>query len=176
MDHSMKATRTSENFSFRDEALQDTKPKVKMTESVTPAESAPTTTAVRKNNNNNSSAPPQTQHPALATLQTPRISTEDPPPAYSERPAHIPDIQSKPHHHGKKPYKGFPTQEAYLAALHEWAQTQKYLPVGENGVAGFYGTTTLEEYARKEPKVTMGVGSAFKRTMRRRKEEGGVRR
>ncbi|KAI7312961.1 hypothetical protein KC326_g5705, partial [Hortaea werneckii] len=122
-----------------------------MPESVTPAETASTTTVVRKTNDN---ASPQTQHPSsLANLQAPRISTEDPPPAYSEQPAHIPDDQSKPHDEGEKSYKGFPTQEAYLAALHEWAETQKYLPVGDNGVTGFYGDMTLEEYARREPKV-----------------------
>ncbi|KAI7522521.1 hypothetical protein KC331_g19191 [Hortaea werneckii] len=170
----MEATGTSDNSSFRDEASQDTYLKGIMTESVTTPESASTTTVMRNKNNNDS---PQTQRPSLATLQEPRTSTEDPPPAYSAQPDHKLNGHIKPHHnHGNKSYKGFPTQEAYLAALHEWAETQKYLPVGDNGVEGFYGTTTLEEYARKEPKVEVGFGSALRRKMgwRRRKEgEGG---
>lgn len=172
--HNMEATRTAHNFSFRDKASQDTNPKGTMTESVTPSESASTTTVVRNKTNN---ASPQTQHPSsLATLPTPRISTEDPPPAYSAQPTHTPNGHTNPHHnHGNKSYKGFPTQEAYLAALHEWAETQKYLPVGDNGVTGFYGTKTLEEYARREPKVEVGFGSALRRKMgwRRRRKEGG---
>ncbi|KAI7232954.1 hypothetical protein KC330_g5627 [Hortaea werneckii] len=164
----MEATGTSYNSSVRDEASQDTNPKETMTDSVTPPESTSTTTVMRNKNNN---APPPSQHPSsLATLPTPRISTEDPPPAYSAQPDHTTNGHIKPHHnHGEKSYKGFPTQEAYLAALHEWAETQKYLPVGDNGVEGFYGTTTLEEYARKEPKVEVGFGSTLRRKMKWRR-------
>lgn len=177
INHKMEATRTSHNFSSRDEALRDRNPKGTMTESVTPPACASTTTVVRNNNVNNAppTPPPHTPSPPLATLQAPRISTEDPPPAYSERPDHTPNEQCKPRSHGNEPYKGFPTQEAYLSALHEWAETKKYLPVGDNGVTGFYGTTTLEEYARKEPKVEVGVRSALRRKMRRLNEGGGGR-
>ncbi|KAI6871658.1 hypothetical protein KC338_g2520 [Hortaea werneckii] len=140
-----------------------------MADSETLSESASTMTIIRDNNQNN--APPRPESLSIATLQAPRISTEDPPPAYTEQPTHISDNESKPHDH-RKSYKGFPSQEAYLAALNEWAETQKYLPVGDNGVTGFYGEKTLEEYARKEPKGEMGVGEVLRRKMRWRRGDG----
>ncbi|RMZ15492.1 hypothetical protein D0860_01597 [Hortaea werneckii] len=140
-----------------------------MADSETLSESASTMTIIRDNNQHN--APPRTQTPSLATSKPPKITTEDPPPAYTEQPTHISDDKSKPHNHGNS-YKGFPSQKAYLAALNEWAETQKYLPVGDNGVTGFYGEKTLEEYARKGPKGEVGVGEVLRRKMRWRKGEG----
>lgn len=164
----MEETRTSCNSSVHDKDSRITNLKETTTDLVTPRESSASLTIVGEKKNN---APAQTQHTSLATLQDPRTSTEDPPPAYSEEPAHIYDNQCKLHDH-RNTYKGFPSREAYLAALNEWAETQKYLPVGDNGVTGFYGATTLEEYARKEAKVEMSLGSALWRKMRRRKKEG----
>ncbi|RMY94209.1 hypothetical protein D0861_01473 [Hortaea werneckii] len=150
----MEETRTSCNSSVHDKDSRITNLKETTTDSVTPPESSTSFIIVGEKKNN---APAQTQQTSLATLQNPRTSTEDPPPAYSEKPAHIPDDQCEVHDH-RTSYRGFPSQQAYLAALNEWAETQKYLPVGDNGVTGFYGETTLEEHGRREPKVEMGLG------------------
>jgi len=44
-----------------------------------------------------------------------------------------------------KPYKGFPSEEAYLAALRAWAEEQKYFKI-DTQLTGFYGTKTSEYY------------------------------
>ncbi|KAI7114028.1 hypothetical protein KC343_g18223 [Hortaea werneckii] len=165
----MEATTTSQNSSVHDKISRLTNGKDTVADSETLSESASTMTIIVDNNQNN--APPRPEGPSIATLQVPRISIEDPPPAYTEQPAPLSDNESKHHNHGNS-YKGFPSQEAYLAALNEWAETQKYLPVGDNGVTGFYGEKTLEEYARKEEKGEIGFGEALRRKMRRRRGDG----
>ncbi|GAB1726559.1 hypothetical protein NU195Hw_g2484t1 [Hortaea werneckii] len=165
----MEATITSHDPSVHDKHSQDPDAKETMADSLAPSDPAKMITIIEDNDQNN--APPRTETPSLATLRAPRISTEDPPPAYTERPVSLSNDESKLHNHGNS-YKGFPSQEAYLAALNEWAEAQKYLPVGDNGVTGFYGEKTLEEYARKEPKGEMGFGEALRKKMRWRKGDG----
>lgn len=53
-------------------------------------------------------------------------------------------------------YRGaYASEEAYLAALRKWASSKQYYQPGElshdgdNGLVGFYGPTTLEEYAAR---------------------------
>lgn len=41
-------------------------------------------------------------------------------------------------------YRGFPTQEAYLQALQEWAEEKMYHESGEQ-LVGFYGTKTVDQ-------------------------------
>ena len=62
-----------------------------------------------------------------------------------------------------KPYKGFPSEEAYLEALREWAETKKYVNY-DTSLVGFYGQTSMQELASR-PKMELGL----KRKMRERK-------
>jgi hypothetical protein len=61
-------------------------------------------------------------------------------------------------------YRGFPSREAYLEALEEWADSQRYYEP-ETSLRGFYGETTLESYASR-PKHEFGIT----RWLRERKE------
>ena len=45
-------------------------------------------------------------------------------------------------------YRGFPTHEAYLAALQEWVDSKLYFETDKQ-LRGWYGTKTKEEYLSK---------------------------
>ncbi|KAK5729884.1 hypothetical protein LTR17_011523 [Elasticomyces elasticus] len=64
-----------------------------------------------------------------------------------------------------QPYKGFPSEAHYLAALHAWAEGKKYIEPTETSLYGFYGHTSLQEYASKPPMET-----GLRRKWRARKE------
>jgi hypothetical protein len=69
-----------------------------------------------------------------------------------------------------RPYRGFPSEEAYLDALREWAESKKYI-YHETALNGFYGHTTMAEYASR-PKIEMSLGIKEKwRARKARKEE-----
>lgn len=70
-----------------------------------------------------------------------------------------------------QPYRGFPSEEAYLAALQEWADSKKYLEPG-TGLFGFYGNVTSEEYARR-PRVELGLRRKVKGWRAKRRGVGG---
>lgn len=76
-----------------------------------------------------------------------------------------------------QPYRGFPSEAAYLAALQEWADSKKYVEPGM-GLVGFYGRVTSEEYARK-PRVELGLSRKVRGWRRKRRgeseEEEGTR-
>jgi len=61
----------------------------------------------------------------------------------------------------QRPYRGFPSEAAYLAALHDWAESKKYIQTGEGALYGFYGDTTMEEYAAR-PKIELGLKKKWK--------------
>ena len=64
-----------------------------------------------------------------------------------------------------QPYRGFPSEAHYLAALNAWADEQKYIrPVGTE-LVGFFGHTSLQEYADRAP-----LESGLRRKWRARKE------
>lgn len=44
--------------------------------------------------------------------------------------------------------RGFKSREAYLAALHEFAESKQYMPVGDHTLYGVYGGETMD--ARKQ--------------------------
>ncbi|KIV86005.1 hypothetical protein PV11_01648 [Exophiala sideris] len=46
-------------------------------------------------------------------------------------------------------YRGFPSRQAYLEALREWAEEQLYYEA-DQPLVGFYGTQTTEEILRKQ--------------------------
>lgn len=62
--------------------------------------------------------------------------------------------------HTPQPYKGFPSEEHYLAALHEWAESKKYVEP-DTTLVGYYGQTTMEEYANR-PRVELGIRRKLK--------------
>eukprot|EP00918_Siedleckia_nematoides_P005419 GHVU01011948.1.p1 GENE.GHVU01011948.1~~GHVU01011948.1.p1 ORF type:complete len:169 (-),score=22.48 GHVU01011948.1:323-829(-) len=66
-----------------------------------------------------------------------------------------------------QPYRGFPSEEHYMAALREWAESKKYLQQDQTQLIGFYGDKTLQEYADK-PKME---GLGLRRKWKARKEE-----
>lgn len=68
-----------------------------------------------------------------------------------------------------QPYRGFPSQAAYLNALQQWAETKKYVEPTQTGLKGFYGETTMEEYAAR-PKAFQGEGLGLRKAWRKRKE------
>ncbi|CAK4031137.1 Hypothetical predicted protein [Lecanosticta acicola] len=64
------------------------------------------------------------------------------------------------HRQRQQRYKGFPSEEAYLAALREWVESKKYIQTDATMV-GYYGTTTMDEYASR-PKVELGWSRRWK--------------
>jgi hypothetical protein len=59
-----------------------------------------------------------------------------------------------------QPYKGFASEAEYLAALHAWAETKKYVQP-DSGLVGFYGRTTVEELANR-PRTEFGLRKLLK--------------
>ncbi|TKA25562.1 hypothetical protein B0A50_05423 [Salinomyces thailandicus] len=115
---------------------------------------------------------------ATTPTRTPRPSSDQPPPYHNQRPNTLPSPFQQPQPQPQpqpqqqqqpQPYKGFPSQQAYLTALQDWAESKKYIQVGDNGLTGFYGTTTMEQYASK-PKVEIGLGLGLRRKLRARRE------
>lgn len=66
-----------------------------------------------------------------------------------------------------QPYRGFPSEAHYLAALRAWAEEKKYIRY-DTGLKGFYGERTVEEYA-SQPPVSLGIREKW----RARKEKRG---
>nr|POF17524.1 hypothetical protein CFP56_12938 [Quercus suber] len=73
-----------------------------------------------------------------------------------------------------QPYKGFPSEAHYLAALHAWAETKKYLEP-EKMLVGWYGEKTMEEYA-SAPKLELGLRKKWKARKEAKQEAKNVRR
>ncbi|KAF2772265.1 hypothetical protein EJ03DRAFT_324692 [Teratosphaeria nubilosa] len=62
-----------------------------------------------------------------------------------------------------RPYRGFPSEAHYLAALHAWANNKKYLEPTDTTLYGFYGERTMEEYNRgKQPIQGLGLRKKWK--------------
>ncbi|KAK3113012.1 hypothetical protein LTR53_010130, partial [Teratosphaeriaceae sp. CCFEE 6253] len=99
--------------------------------------------------------------------RTPRARSPAPSLEYAEDRFRIPagqrrDTIADP---SPQPYRGFPSEAHYLAALHAWADQQKYVnPVGTE-LVGFYGHTSLQEYASRPP-----LESGLRRKWKARKE------
>ncbi|TKA68162.1 hypothetical protein B0A55_07439 [Friedmanniomyces simplex] len=69
-----------------------------------------------------------------------------------------------------QPYRGFPSEAHYLAALHAWADQQKYIEPGTTALYGFYGHQSLQDYASKPP-MEIGIRRKW-RARREAKREG----
>ena len=70
-----------------------------------------------------------------------------------------------------RPYKGFPSEAAYLAALHEWAEEKKYITPNTQ-LFGFYGHTTMSDYASKpRPQMSMDLKKKWRERKARKEEQ-----
>ncbi|OAP60314.1 hypothetical protein AYL99_05316 [Fonsecaea erecta] len=65
------------------------------------------------------------------------------------RPASIFSAQSIDTLVADQSYRGFPSEQAYLDALKEWAQSKMYYESDEQ-LQGFYGTNTLDDILSKQ--------------------------
>lgn len=68
-------------------------------------------------------------------------------------------------------YKGFPSKAHYLAALNAWAESKRYLEPSDSTIPGYYGQTTMEDYAQR-PRIEFGISS----WKRQRKEKRDAKR
>jgi hypothetical protein len=69
-----------------------------------------------------------------------------------------------------RPYRGFPSQEAYLAALLEFGREKQYFET-EQRLIGFYGTKTVEDRLREGGGHRSKSKAARKAEKERRKSE-----
>ncbi|PIA99047.1 hypothetical protein CB0940_03345 [Cercospora beticola] len=110
---------------------------------------------------------PSPRHPRSST-ETERtlIADEEQHPASSSRaasPARTLVDTSTP-----TPYRGFPSQAEYLAALREWAEEKRYLQPSTTTLTGYYGKETLQAYANK-PRHEFGISRKL-REMKEKKQ------
>lgn len=73
------------------------------------------------------------------------------------------------------PYKGFPSEAAYLRALEEWAEEKKYIQPSDEShtLSGWYGTKTMDDYIEGQDKAPeLGL----RKKWRARKEERARRK
>lgn len=71
-----------------------------------------------------------------------------------------------------RPYRGFPSEEAYLDALRAWAEERMFLQSGDHSLIGYYGNKTMEEYAKDRPPELQGLGLRRKWKARRERKAG----
>ena len=74
----------------------------------------------------------------------------------------------------RRPYRGFASEEEYLAALKEWAEEKKYVQ-HPTMLTGFFGPTTLQELASR-PGVEIGLKKKWKERKARKEERKAERR
>ena len=81
--------------------------------------------------------------------------------------AQLPNTDSDPAPETKKPYpyKGFPSEEAYLAALRNWAVEKEFVKF-DTALVGWQGKKTLDDYANQP-----GMEFAWRTRMKERKAE-----
>ena len=73
-----------------------------------------------------------------------------------------------------QPYRGFPSEAAYLAALSEWAEHKKYIYY-DTALSGFYGKKTMQEYA-SQPGVELGLRKKWKARKQKKEDQKAERR
>ena len=74
-----------------------------------------------------------------------------------------------------RPYKGFPSEAHYLAALNEWAESKKYIYY-DKSLIGFYGQKTMGDYANQAGGVELGLRKKWKARKERKAEQKMERR
>lgn len=74
----------------------------------------------------------------------------------------------------RRPYRGFPSEEEYLAALRAWAEEKKYIQ-HDTMLTGFFGNTTMQELASR-PGVEIGLKKKWKERKAKKEEKKAERR
>ena len=82
-------------------------------------------------------------------------------PSEARRSQSTPEISTQP-----QPFRGFPSEDAYLDALRAWAKSKQYFE-SDGQMVGFYGTKTAEDYINAPGG---GIRSKSKAQRRREKE------
>ncbi|KIW32456.1 uncharacterized protein PV07_04002 [Cladophialophora immunda] len=83
------------------------------------------------------------------SVKEPRSAFDRNPQLPSSRPASIFSAQSIDTLVADQSYRGFPSEQAYLDALKEWAQSKMFYESDEQ-LQGFYGTKTLDDILIKQ--------------------------
>ena len=115
------------------------------------------------------SDPPEYYAPpaAAATPNTRRVRFSTPPP--SPPPASDPDNASLLPSYSAAKYGNYTSEADYLAALRAWAEEKTFVDLGDTGLVGFYGKTTMEGYIQRPGG---GMRSKRKEKVETKKEEG----
>lgn len=123
-------------------------------------------------------------HSPARSLAVAAASQEESSPSQLRTPARHQSIAATAPH--RQPYRGFASEEEYLAALRAWADSKRFVEPTDTTLHGFYGETTMDELASRPPALE-GLGlrkkwrarKASKLEERTRKmgvETGGERR
>ncbi|KIW95697.1 uncharacterized protein Z519_04282 [Cladophialophora bantiana CBS 173.52] len=83
------------------------------------------------------------------SIKEPKSAFDRNPQLQSSRPASIFSAQSIDTLVADQSYRGFPSEQAYLDALKEWAQSKMYYESDEQ-LQGFYGTKTLDDILTRQ--------------------------
>ncbi len=75
------------------------------------------------------------------------------------------DSETTPQLKAPTPYKGFPSEEAYLAALRSWAMEKEFIKF-DTALVGWQGKKTMDDYANQP-----GIEFAWRTRMKERKAE-----
>lgn len=74
--------------------------------------------------------------------------------------------------HTQGQYHGFKSEQAYLDALRSWAESRRYTTPSETSIIGFYGTTSMDEYASRPPALQpLGIRKKWKSLKASRQEQ-----
>ncbi|KAK5108828.1 hypothetical protein LTR62_007802 [Meristemomyces frigidus] len=155
------ATTLSSTYDLNPRNSAETERRYLLADSVAPSESASIITDLGDDGGDrtpraHSPAPPTAQQAINQRFRIPATTTA------STNPLERRETISAP---SQQPYRGFPSEAHYLAALHQWAEGQKYVQVADSPLVGFYGHTSLGEYAAR-PGLELGI----KRKWRARRE------
>lgn len=77
-----------------------------------------------------------------------------------------------------RPYRGFPSEAHYLAALKSWAESRSlYVEPLPTSLIGFYGEKTMQEYVKDAgPRQELGLRKKWKARQEKKQEERMARR
>ena len=88
-------------------------------------------------------------HHANMSVKEPRSAFDRSPQTQPSRPASVFSAQSIDTVVADRRYKGFPSEQAYLEALKEWAQSKMFYEA-EDQLSGFYGKKTVDDILSKQ--------------------------
>ncbi|QIX01800.1 hypothetical protein AMS68_007317 [Peltaster fructicola] len=114
-------------------ASSETEQRYLLADSVSPSESASAIADIDGDGDRTPRA--RSPHRASATLETARHQS----------------IAEPERAHTQATYRGFASEQAYMDALRAWADSKRFAAPTETTLLGFYGETTMEEYASRPP-------------------------